>query len=361
MTPRLSVLDTTPVGPGVSHRQALAWTAQVAEEADALGCHRFWVAEHHAIGNGCGVPAVLIAHLATITTRVRLGAGGVMLPNRTPLIVAEEFLALEALDPGRIDLGVGRGTGADVELLPLLRRNAADDAAYARSIDQLVGLLQGAEPPSRAAASPGTPPTSARPALHLLGASVSSALLAAARGLPLALAHHQAPAITADAVRAYRDAFIPHRPGAAPYVMASVRAVGRETDDEAEVAATYAAAVTARRSAAVAHGLAIYPDVLGDTNLDDVERGIARDMLAQGEVLVGGPARIDAALRDLVARLGVDEVMIEPFGHEGPGRAATVRAAIRGRVSVHRPPADSTPRRDPHVRLDHVTGRVHTT
>jgi luciferase family oxidoreductase group 1 len=225
MTP-LSVLDIAPVEQGSSPAEALAATLALARHAEALGCTRFWVAEHHNAPNiASSSPAVILAALGMVTSRIRLGAGGVLLLNHSPLVVAEQFGTLNALGPGRFDLGIGRAPGGDVRVL---RRQPED--RFAAELADLMSLLAGDFPDVTVVpGSAGTP-------VWLLGSGTQSARLAAGLGLPFAFAHHFKPEGTADAVAVYRREF---KPGAIqdPYVMVCVQAICAEDDTQARILA----------------------------------------------------------------------------------------------------------------------------
>jgi luciferase family oxidoreductase group 1 len=330
--PLISVLETTPIHHGDTLSAALKWSVEIAKLAENLDFHRVWVAEHHAtIDSGCATPAVLIAHLGSVTRRIRVGAGGVMLPNHPPLIVAEEFRMLASLYPGRVDLGIGRGAGIEEEAGPALRRERADDTAYLRQIDDLTGFLKGEFAESHRFAHVKLPRADALPSIFILGASESSAILAASLGAPLAFAHYQKPELTASAICAYRSAYdvAPH--GRDPYAIASVKVVGRSTDIEARTAAVTATLIRLRKAAMSRGGLVIDEAVLLDPTMSDLERQLVNRQLALGSVIVGGPQSLRESLSNLADRLHVDEVMIVPTESEGQGRIETLRALAEAR------------------------------
>ncbi|WP_232668703.1 MsnO8 family LLM class oxidoreductase [Pseudonocardia sp. TRM90224] len=214
---RLSVLDIAPVETGASTATALAATIALAQQADTLGCTRFWVAEHHGTPSIASTsPAVLLAAVGAATQRIRLGAGGVLLPNHAPMVVAEQFQLLDALHPGAIDLGIGRALGGDADLATALRRQP--DERFPADFDELLDRLR----------------TSEEVAVWMLGSSSRGARAAGARGLPFAYAHHFQPEGTAEAVRAYRESFEPSDRCAEPYVLICVNTVCADDDAEAK-------------------------------------------------------------------------------------------------------------------------------
>ena len=227
----LSVLDLATVAEGSGARRALAETTALARRVEALGYHRFWVAEHHGMpAVASSAPAVLLAHLGASTRTMRIGSGGVMLPNHAPLVVAEQFGTLEALHPGRIDLGVGRAPGTDPATARALRRSADLGAEhFPDDLVELIGYFTGAR--SHPTAMPGL---GALPEVWLLGSSLFSANLAGALGLPFSFAHHFSPRYTEPAVAQYRAAFRPSLLLEAPRVMVAVGVVCAPDTGEAD-------------------------------------------------------------------------------------------------------------------------------
>ncbi|MFD8249735.1 MsnO8 family LLM class oxidoreductase [Nocardia sp. NPDC059691] len=324
--PPLSVLDTVPVGPGIDLSAALDGSLCLARTADSLGFRRLWIAEHHASADsGCGTPAVLIARVASVATRMRVGAGGVMLPNHAPLVVAEEFRMLAALYPDRIDLGLGRAKAVDDALVPLLRRADADYGAYSSQIRELQTCLSGRIPGHHANGSTRMPPV-APPPLYILGSGAGSATLAGALGLPFAYAHFQNPAGTANAISSYRSAFVPSDACAVPFVILSVRVVGRTSESEASTAAVTASAIRLRQTAADRSDLDVAVAVLQDTSLTDLEHRLAQSHLAQSSVFVGNPQCLAASLSPLTREVQPDELMALPFESDPAGRIDTIGA-----------------------------------
>jgi luciferase family oxidoreductase group 1 len=330
--PLISVLETTPINHGDTLSSALRWSVEIARLAEELDFRRVWVTEYHAsIDSGCARPAVLIAHLAAVTRRIRVGAGGVMLPNHPPLIVAEEFRMLAGLYPGRVDLGIGRGKGTEEEAVHALRREREDDAAYLSQIDELNGFLKGEFTPGHRYAEVRLPRTDALPSVFILGASASSARLAASLGSSLVFAHYQNPEQTQAAIYTYRSAFEPGRHGRDPYSIASVKVVGRSTDVGA-MSAAVTTTLTRLRKAAVNRGcLVIDEAVLLDPTISDLERQLVKRQLAIGSVIVGGPQSLCESLSNLAGRLDVDELMIVPTEYDGRGRMETLKAVAEAR------------------------------
>src|SRR6202142_4149607 len=243
--PPLSVLELVPVGEGVTPATALANSVELARLAERLGSRRLWVAEHHNMpGIASSSPPVLVAHLAAATTTMRIGAGGVMLPNHSSLIVAEQFGMLDALHPGRIDLGIGRAPGSDQLTALALRRSAealsADD--FPAQLTNLLNYFSNEWPAGHPfAAITAVPGAGANPDVWLLGSSDYSAQVAAMLGLPFAFAHHFSPANTLPALALYRRLFQPSPTLDRPHAMIGVSVTCAETDDEAHRLAAPAA------------------------------------------------------------------------------------------------------------------------
>jgi luciferase family oxidoreductase group 1 len=228
----LSVLDLATVTTGSTPAQALRDTTAMAIHAEELGYRRFWVAEHHAMAAvASSAPAVLIAHLANATSTIRIGSGGVMLPNHAPLVIAEQFATLEALYPGRIDMGLGRAPGTDhVTARALRRAGDLQSTTFPQDVVELINYLLPQEHPPHPAPTPGA---GYLPEVWLLGSSTFSAQLAGQLGLPFSFAYHFAPALLDSAVSTYRQHFRPSRFLESPYVMVAASVVCAPEDDEA--------------------------------------------------------------------------------------------------------------------------------
>jgi luciferase family oxidoreductase group 1 len=307
----LSVLDLAPVVEGSTPARALAGSLQLARLAERLGYTRLWVAEHHNMpGIASSAPAVLIAHLAAGTERIRLGSGGVMLPNHAPLVIAEQFGTLEALHPGRIDLGLGRAPGTDPYTAHALRRDAtgSDGEDFPAQLGELIGYFQGAVPHISA-----TPGEGADPAIWLLGSSGYSAQLAGILGLPFAYAHHFSPRNTLPALALYRESFRPSDVLDQPYAMICAAVICADTDEDAErLAAPGRLGILSLR-----HGRPRRlptPEEAAAHPLTGADHALIANF-AGGHV-VGGPETVRAGLERLLDETAADELMISTSTYE---------------------------------------------
>jgi luciferase family oxidoreductase group 1 len=322
----LSVLDLAPVGEGSTPAAALRSSLVLAAEVERLGYRRYWVAEHHNMpGIASSSPAVLLAHAAGVTETIRLGSGGVMLPNHASLVVAEQFGMLEALHPGRIDLGIGRAPGTDQLTARALRRGphglAADD--FPDQLVELMSYFTGEMPEGHPYAS-GTavPGRGQQPALWLLGSSDYSARAAGALGLPFSFAHHFAAANTLPAVGAYRAAFRPSDELDEPYVMLGVSVVCAETDDQARwLAGPGALAFLRLRSGRP--GRYPTPEEAAGYHFTPHEREVVKAWTSSH--VVGDPGTVRTRLADLADRTGADELMITTLTHDPADRVTSYR------------------------------------
>jgi luciferase family oxidoreductase group 1 len=321
----LSILDLAPIGVGQTPSEALATTTGLAQCAEAWGYHRFWVAEHHGMpGIASSAPAVLLAHLGAATRTIRLGAGGVMLPNHAPLIVAEQFGMLHALHPGRIDLGLGRATNAATAAA--LGRPEDSANLFPRHVAELADYLDDAFPPGHRSATiravPGrsVAPECGRPPIWLLGSSESSAKLAGTLGLPLAFAHHFSSKSTVPALQLYRESFRPSAYLDKPYALISVTAIAADTTEQAQWLSGSAALlmVLLRRGKPgplpSAEEAAAYLYTPQERELVDPRRST---------MVLGDAAKVRKDLFQLRARTGADELMITAMVHD---RAARYRS-----------------------------------
>jgi luciferase family oxidoreductase group 1 len=303
----LSVLDLAPVAEGTDNATALAHTTALARRVEELGYHRFWVAEHHNMpGIASSAPAVLLAHLAAATRTMRLGSGGVMLPNHAPLVVAEQFGTLVALHPDRIDLGIGRAPGTDQITALALRRSvdalSADD--FPQELARLIGYFEVGSGTPRVVAVPGRGDA---PAIWLLGSSDFSARLAGALGLPFSFAHHFSAANTDLALDLYRSEFRPSRWLAEPYAMVAVSAVCADTDERAEwLAGPSGLAFLRLRQGRP--GRLPTPEQAAEYPYSPLERAFVQQR-REGQAL-GSPETVTAQLDALLGRTNADELML---------------------------------------------------
>jgi len=303
MSVPLSVLDLAPVAAGHNAADALAGTTRLARRADELGFRRFWVAEHHNIPSVASTaPEVLIAHLAARTDRIRVGSGGVMLPNHAPLAVAERFGMLEALHPNRIDLGLGRAPGTDQRTAMALRSTSPE--RFEEQFAQLRGHLGGGYGAMSAVAGEHTVP-----ALWMLGSTDGGARIAAKLGMPFVFAHHFHPHFTEPALELYRALFAPSDMLDAPRtIVAAGIVVGDDDDDALRRALPGGVSMLRLRQGrpepipSVADAEALVAR-LGESELAVVQDAIDR-------AIVGGPETVHAGLLDLVERTGADELML---------------------------------------------------
>ncbi|MGI8984639.1 MAG: LLM class flavin-dependent oxidoreductase [Acidimicrobiales bacterium] len=310
--PPLSVLDLAVVNAGGTTTDALAATTALAQRADELGYHRFWVAEHHNMALlASTTPPVLMAHLAARTTHIRIGSGGIMLPNHAPLVVAEHVAALEALHPGRIDLGLGRAPGTTQEAALALRRSAtllgAED--FPRDLIDLMGLLgdvrgQGGLWERFSA----TPAATSTPQILLLGSSGFSAELAGRLGLRFVFAHHFDQGGTLDALDLYRGAFRPSPALEEPYVIVTASVLVADTDEEADRQAG-----PGRMASHLIRAGRFMPLLAPDDAAARPEMALAR--AAPTNRIVGSPANALAGLDHLLAATKADELMVTTIAH----------------------------------------------
>lgn len=319
----LSVLDLSPVTTETSGAQALRNSLDLARHADALGYCRYWVAEHHNLATiASSAPDILIGRIAAATTRLRVGSGGVMLPNHAPLTVAERFKALEALFPGRIDLGLGRAPGTDPVTSVALRRrqdiNADDD--FLDRLQELLLLENRGYPPEHPFAKIRVMPDGvALPPLFLLGSSDYSARLAASIGAGFSFAHHFASHDAADAMLAYRAGFRPSPMRAAPYAILAVHVVCAETGEAAERLAATGDLHSVWRARGEYLPLE-HPDVALAYPYSIADR--ERMQHNRTRRFVGAPDRIKSRLDHLIAATRADEVMITTMIFDHAARKA---------------------------------------
>jgi luciferase family oxidoreductase group 1 len=312
MPTALSVLDLAPITEGSDAAASFRRSLELAQHAERLGYRRFWLAEHHGMpGIASAATAVLIGHVAGGTRTIRVGAGGIMLPNHSPLVIAEQFGTLESLYPGRIDLGLGRAPGSDQATARALRRDLASDPdAFPQDVVELMDLMSD-QPRQAIRAVPGR---GLKVPVWILGSSLFGAQLAAMLGLPYAFASHFAPAQMLQAIDIYRATFRPSPQLARPYVMLGFNVFAAETDEEAELLATsmqqaFVNLRTGRPSQ-------LPPPVPGYLQtLPPQARAMLDDVLSCSAI--GSPATVRRGLQAFIARTGADELMVtsQVFDH----------------------------------------------
>ncbi|MBD0694021.1 LLM class flavin-dependent oxidoreductase [Streptomyces sp. CBMA123] len=328
----LSILDLATVGVGYTPSEALTATTELARRAEQWGYHRFWVAEHHGMpGVASSTPAVLLAHLGAHTTTLRLGSGGVMLPNHAPLAIAEQFGLLEALHPGRIDLGLGRAPGTDPATARALRRGVSDGADdFPLQLSELTHFLDGdfpaGHPYERLTA---VPKGKGRPPVWLLGSSGFSAQLAGRLGLPFAFAHHFSSANTIPALDLYRASFRPSAVLDEPYALIGVSAVAAD-DESAARRLARSAALGMLRLRRGNPGPIPTPEEAEEYPYSPVEADFIDSWL--DNVVLGAPGQVADGLESLRKRTGVDELMVTSHihGHEARLRSYGLIAEAYG-------------------------------
>ncbi|NMH99580.1 LLM class flavin-dependent oxidoreductase [Pseudonocardia acidicola] len=311
----LSVLDLAPISSGHDAAEAIEATTRLARTVDALGYRRFWLAEHHNTDTfASSATALLIERVASATSRIRVGSGGIMLPNHAPLAVAEQFGTLATLHPGRIDLGLGRAPGTDQRTAHALRRGSAATESFPQDVRQLAAYMA---PPG-----PGQGPVRAIPGqgtqvpLWMLGSSVSSAQLAARLGLPYAFASHFAPPQLMDALRIYRENFDPDGPLAQvdrPTVIAGVNVVVADDQQEAEAQFTTIQQMFLRIASGAPAPLD--PPLPELRSMLDAQQAAAVDA-PLGYSYVGTPDVVREGLEQFVDRTGADELLVVTYTHD---------------------------------------------
>ena len=310
----LSVLDLSPITLGSDAGQSLRNSAELAHHVEALGYKRFWMAEHHSMpGIASAATAVALAYVGSRTSRIRIGAGGIMLPNHSPLVIAEQFGTLESLYPGRIDLGVGRAPGTDQVTAYAMRRNlSSDPTQFPDDVVELARYFRGENGRVRAIPGEGLDIP-----LWILGSSLFGAQLAATLGLPFAFASHFAPQMMMEACQIYREQFKPSEQLDKPYVMLGFNAIVADSDEEAELLATSVQqAFVALRTGQPGK---LPPPKPGYANALPMEaREVLRLTLAASAI--GGPQRVRHQLQDFIERTGADELIITSQVYDSSAR-----------------------------------------
>lgn len=324
----LSVLDLCPIIEGGDAASSFANSLDLARHAEGLGYRRFWLAEHHNLrGVASAATSVLIGHIAAGTSHIRVGAGGIMLPNHSPLVIAEQFGTLASLFPGRIDLGLGRAPGGDQATARALRRNLETGAAsFPHDVVELQGYFQPAGPGQIIRAVPGA---GLNVPLWILGSSLYGAQLAAHLGLPYAFASHFAPAEMENAIAFYRGRFQPSEQLAEPYVMLGVNMFAADTDEEARF--HFTSLQQAFVNLRTGNPGELPPPVAG---YEEKLPPLARDMLAQALScsVVGAPDTVRDGLENFIAKFKPDELILtaQIFDHKARLRSFEIAAESHG-------------------------------
>ena len=326
-----SLLDLSPVPEGADAAQALANTVDLAVNAERFGYHRYWLAEHHNMpGIASAATAVVIGRVAAATTTMRVGSGGIMLPNHAPLVVAEQFGTLEALFPGRIDLGLGRAPGTDMGTARALRRYMEAADTFPQDVSELLGYLGDAAPDARVRAVPGQ---GSHVPVWILGSSLFGAQFAAYMGLPYAFASHFAPQMLDEALRTYRATFRPSAYLAKPYVMVAAGVCAADTDDEARYLRSSQVLSFARLRTG-------QPGKL-PRPVHDLEAHVPAPVMRMVEEAlsvsaVGSPETVHRGLSQIVARYRPDELMVTGMIHDHAARVRSfdIAAQALARIQV---------------------------
>ena len=324
------MLDLVAVREGGTVADALAIALSTARHVESLGFSRYWLAEHHNMpGIASSATAVLVGHIAAGTSTIRVGSGGIMLPNHAPLVVAEAFGTLAELYPGRIDLGLGRAPGTDAATMRALRRDRVEtEEDFPRDVAELQRLLGPVQPGARIVAVPGA---GTNVPIWLLGSSLFSAQLAAHMGLPYAFASHFAPRMLLQALQLYRQLFRPSAQLARPYAIIGVPVIAAPTDEEAD----YLASSTYQRVLGILTGdrRRLLPPVEGyAARLQPQERAAIGDFLAAA--VIGGPDTVRAGLARLIEATGADELMLVSDVYDPALRLRSLDIAAQAHASL---------------------------
>ena len=330
----LSVLDLAPIVAGSSAAQALRATLDLAQHAERWGYRRYWLAEHHNMpGIASAATAVVIAHVAGGTTTIRVGAGGIMLPNHAPLVIAEQFGTLDALFPGRIDLGLGRAPGSDQQTARALRRNLSGNVdEFPDDVVELMHYFRPAAPGQQVRAVPGAEQDVD---FWILGSSLYGAQLAAALGLPFAFASHFAPSMLQDAARIYRETFKPIGKLRTPYLMLGVNVFAAASEREARLLMTslLQAFVALRRGQPTRLPA---PAAGFETQMSGAETTMVQQALSCS--VVGDPQQVRAGLQSFITATGADELMVaaQIFDHTARLRSFEIVADTQAFLQLAR-------------------------
>lgn len=330
-----SVLDLSPIVEGFTAKDSFRNTLDLAQHAERLGYTRYWMAEHHNMkGIASAATAVVIGHVAAGTSTIRVGSGGIMLPNHAPLVIAEQFGTLATIHGDRIDLGLGRAPGTDGVTAMALRRGMDGADRFPQDVVELIGYLDDPEPGQKVTAVPGA---GTKVPVWILGSSLYGAQLAAHLGLPYAFASHFAPAALEDAIEVYRRGFQPSAALEAPHFMLAVNVFGADTDEEGRVlkSSMQQSMINLRtgRPGPLPHPVTDLPDRVGPQMMAMVDQILACSVH-------GSPETVQAGLAELIARYRPDEVIVNGQIHDHAARmksfeiAAGAMAALNGQAAA---------------------------
>lgn len=329
---RYSLLDLSPIPEGRTAADALAGSVALARAAEGFGYHRFWLAEHHNMpGIASAATAVVIAHVAAATATLRIGAGGIMLPNHAPLVVAEQFGTLATLHPGRIDLGLGRAPGTDMATARALRRHMAPEDSFAPDVQELIGYLDQDDPAAPVRAIPGG---GTRVPVWILGSSLYGAQLAAHLGLPFAFASHFAPALLEQALGIYRAMFRPSARLDRPHAMMAIGVCAADSDDRAAYLRSSQILAFARLRSGRPGKL---PRPVQDLGAEVPAPLMAQVRQALACSATGAPATVRARLGALIDTFRPDEVMLTGMIHDPEARIDSFRIAAEVMADLRAP------------------------
>jgi luciferase family oxidoreductase group 1 len=321
----LSVLDLAPITQGSDASEALRRSLELAQHAEQWGYERFWMAEHHNMpGVASAATAVALGFVAQGTTRIRVGAGGIMLPNHSPLVIAEQFGTLAALYPGRIDLGIGRAPGTDQATMRALRRHQLAGEMFPESVVELLGYL---EPPADGQSLRAVPGSGSRVPVWLLGSSLYSAQLAARLGLPFAFAAHFAPELLEEALGIYREQFRPSSRHEKPYAMACINVYAADTDAEARRLFTSLEQAFIALRTGRPGPLPPPLSALDRTAFPEATNAALAQLFRYA--VVGGPETVQRGVAEFVSATGVDELMTTAMIYDQAARLRSFEILAR--------------------------------
>jgi luciferase family oxidoreductase group 1 len=331
---RYSLLDLAPVVEGQTPRDALRHAADLAQKAESWGYHRYWLAEHHNMpGIASAATAVVVGHVAAQTKKIRVGAGGVMLPNHSPLVIAEQFGTLDALFPGRIDLGLGRAPGSDMATARALRRNMEASDSFPQDVVELLHYLDAPDAKAPIRACPGE---GSQVPVWILGSSLYGAQLAAYLGLPYAFASHFAPAQLTEAAHVYRSTFRPSIWRDTPYFMMAIGLCAAATDDEAQLLRS-SQVISFARLRTGQPGLLPPPQADLSHIPANVLQGVDHALSCAA---VGSAHSVQRALANLIAQYQPDEVMLTGMTHSHTARLESFRIGAEAMRALGAVPSD---------------------